>query len=181
MGLLFIILGSIASLLILILLIAAVSKKSYAVERSIVINRPKEQVYDYLRHLKNQDKFNKWTMTDPNMKKTYIGTDGEAGFIYAWNGNKRAGAGEQEIRQLTPNSRIDLEVRFIRPFAAIAQTPFTLEDAGDGTHVTWSMSSTMKYPMNIMLMMNMDKLLGKDIEESLTMLKKELENSPGAA
>jgi hypothetical protein len=173
-----IILGSILSLFVLILLIAAVTKKNYAIQRSIVINRPKEQVYDYLRHLKNQDRYSKWVMRDPNMKKTYTGTDGEVGFIYAWDGDKHAGAGEQEIKRLVPNALVDAEIRFIRPFAAIAQTPFTIEGDGNETTVTWSMSSSMKYPMNIMLlMMNMDKLLGKDMEESLGMLKKQLEEA----
>jgi uncharacterized protein YndB with AHSA1/START domain len=178
MGLLLIILGSIAGLFALILLIAAVTKKEYTVQRSVVINRPKEQVYDYLRHLKNQDRYSKWVMRDPNMKKTYTGTDGEVGFIYAWDGNKHAGAGEQEITRLVPNELVNAEIRFIRPFAAVAQTPFVIEGDGDDTKVTWSMSSSMKYPTNIMLlMMNMNKLLGKDMEESLEMLKKQLEEA----
>lgn len=178
MGLLLIILGSIASLFILILLIAAVTKKNYAIQRSIVIHQPVGRVYDYLRHLKNQDHFNKWVMRDPSMKKTYTGTDGEVGFIYAWDGDKHAGAGEQEIKQLKPNEFIEAEIRFVRPFAAIAQAPFTIEGNDSETKVTWGMSSSMKYPMNIMLlMMNMDKLLGKDMEESLGLLKKQLEEA----
>jgi hypothetical protein len=178
MGLLLIILGCIAAFFILILIIAAATKKSYAVRRSIVIDRPKEQVYDYVRYLKHQDTFNKWTMTDPDMKKTYTGTDGEVGFIYAWDGNKRAGAGEQEIKQLTQNERVDAEIRFVRPFPAVANVFFTVEDSGSGTLLTWGMSSAMKYPMNIMLLMvNMDKMLGKDLEESLGMLKKQLETT----
>lgn len=36
-------------------------------------------------------------MTDPNMRKNFKGTDGTVGFCYAWDGNKKAGKGEQEI------------------------------------------------------------------------------------
>jgi hypothetical protein len=181
MNILLIILGSIAGLFLLILLIALVVKKAYGVQRSIVIGQPKHVVYDYLRHLLNQEKYSKWFMLDPNMKKTLTGTDGEVGVVYAWDGDKRAGAGEQTITQLVPNERIAIEVRFIRPFAGIAQTPFSVESAGENqTKVTWGMSSAMKYPMNFLLLfMDMDKLLGKQLEASLVNLKNELENKPG--
>jgi hypothetical protein len=47
---------------------------------------------------------------------------------------------------------------------------------GNQTKLSWGMSSRMKYPMNIMLLfMNMDKLLGKDLELSLGNLKGILE------
>lgn len=44
------------------------------------------------------------------------------------------------------------------------------------TKVKWVFSGKYNYPMNIMLViMNMDKLLGKDMEESLSNLKAILE------
>jgi len=114
----------------------------------------------------------------PEHKKEFRGTDGSVGFIYAWDGNKQAGKGEQEIKAIDEGKRIDVEVRFIKPFEGIASTPFTTKSLSENeTQVTWGMTSTMKYPMNIMLLfLNMDKLLGKDLENSLVALKKNLEN-----
>jgi hypothetical protein len=111
------------------------------------------------------------------MKKEFRGTDGTPGFVYAWDGNKKAGAGEQEIKLIRENERLEVEVRFIRPFAGVANAPFTARPVSAAkTEVTWSMESSMKYPLNIMLLfMNMDKLLGKDIEISLQKLKDVLE------
>jgi hypothetical protein len=38
---------------------------------------------------------------DPNMKKTYTGTDAEVGFISAWEStDKNVGVGEQEIKKI---------------------------------------------------------------------------------
>ena len=167
----------IAALVALILLVALFSKKGYAIQREITINRPVQAVFDYLKHIKNQDYFSKWVMMDPNLKKSFRGTDGTVGFVYAWEGNKKAGKGEQEIKGIKEGERLDLEVRFEKPFEGIAQTPFTTVPANDHeTKVTWSTSSTMKYPMNIMLLlMNMDKMLGKDMDESLLLLKNILE------
>lgn len=165
------------SLIALVLILGAIAPKGYNFSRNVVIDRPVAQVFDYLRHIKNQDNFNKWTMTDPNMKRIYRGTDGTVGFVYAWDGNKQAGAGEQEIVGLEDGKKIDLEVRFTRPFVAVAHTPMTTEAVSPGkTRVTWHMKSDMKYPMNAMLLfMNMEKLLGKDIETSFGMLKDILE------
>ena len=111
------------------------------------------------------------------MKKEFRGTDGSVGFVYAWDGNKQAGKGEQELKGIREGERIDVEVRFIKPFEGIATTPFTTKPISENeTLVTWGMTSTLKYPMNLMLLfMNMDKLLGKDLETSLLTLKKILE------
>lgn len=165
------------SIVLLVLIIALFSKKGYAIEREIVINSPKQNVFDYLKHIKNQDNFSVWVMKDPHMKKTFSGTDGTVGFIYGWSGNKQAGEGEQEIKTVREGERLDLEVRFIRPFKAIAQTPFETESfSATQTKVKWGMISEMNYPMNILLLfMNMDKLLGKDLETSLNTLKTILE------
>ncbi|MDZ4710061.1 MAG: SRPBCC family protein [Saprospiraceae bacterium] len=168
----------ILGLVALVLIVAAFAPKKYSISRNIVIYKSQAQVFDYIKHLKNQDQYNKWVMADPNMEKKYSGTDGTVGFIYAWDGNKKAGKGEEEIKAIVPNEKLDVEIRFIKPFEAIAQTPFRLESLSDQqTRVTWGMSSAMKYPMNIMLLfMNIEKMLGGDMEISLGNLKKILES-----
>lgn len=167
----------VASLIVLILLLALIGKKEYSLSRSISINRPVAVVYDYLRFLKNQDEYNVWTMMDPQMKKIYTGTDGQVGFIYAWDGNKQAGAGEQEIMALSENEEVTIDVRFKRPFPGLIHTPLRTEKIDDGqTSVTWSMKSRMAFPRNIFLyFINMDKVLGKELEKSLSRLKTRME------
>ena len=107
-------------ILIAIPLIAALFiKKDYAVEREIIINKPKQEIFDYIRFLKNQDNYSKWAMMDPSMKKTYTGTDGTVGFISAWDSNnKDVGKGEQEITKITEGFRIEFKLRFKLPFEA---------------------------------------------------------------
>lgn len=168
---------TIAGIVALLFIIALFTKKDYALVRNINIDKPKNDVFNYVKLLKSQDHFNKWVMTDPNMKKTFTGTDGTVGFVYAWDGNKKAGAGEQEIKKIQEGEKIDMEIRFIRPFAGVANTSFTTTPVTNNqSTVTWHMSSAMKYPMNIMLLfMNMDKFLGKDMEISLATLKSNLE------
>ena len=168
------ILLAIGILVALLLVIALFVKKDYAVERSVSINKPKQEVFDYLKFLKNQDNFSVWMKLDPNTKKEYQGTDGTVGFISAWDSeNKNVGKGVQEIKKITDGERIDSQIHFIKPFDGLAQAYMaTQAEADTQTKVTWGFKSEMAYPMNLMLLfMDMDKILGKDLEEGLRNLK----------
>ena len=177
MNVLIIILTVIASLIALLLILALFAKKAYSISREISIHKPKQQVFDYVRMLKNQDHYSKWVMTDPNKKTTFRGIDGTVGFVYAWDGNKQAGAGEHEIKKIKDGERLESEVRFVRPFAGTADLFMSTSAIGDNqTLVKWGFSSKMKYPLNVMLLlMNMEKMMGKDMEISLQNLKKIME------
>lgn len=162
--------------ILVILIVALFLKKEYSVIGEIIIDKPKEEVFGYIRYLKNQEYYSKWVMTDPKMQKIYKGTDGAIGFIYGWNGNKKAGEGEQEIIRLKEDEMLETEIRFKRPFAGIAYASFTIAAVAENkTGVTWRMSSAMSYPMNIMLLFNIEKMLSNDIQTSLLSLKHNLE------
>lgn len=157
------------------LIIALFVNKEYAIEREITINKSSEDVFNYVKYLKNQDNYNKWVMTDPAMKKDFRGTDGTEGFIYAWDGNKKAGKGEQEIKKITESKEMNIEIRFEKPFEGLASVYMITDDlAQDQTKLKWGMSGKSKYPMNFMNLF-MDNMLGKDLETSLETLKAILE------
>ncbi|MBC7888413.1 MAG: SRPBCC family protein [Ferruginibacter sp.] len=159
------------------LVIALFLKKEYFIEREVTINHPKEKVFNYVKHLKNQDNYSKWVRMDPAMKKDFRGTDGTVGFVYAWDGNKDAGKGEQEIKKITEGERVDVEVRFKKPFEGIASAPIVTESiSANQTKVKWAMKGKSAYPLNFMNLF-MDNMLGKDLETSLATLKGILEKS----
>lgn len=162
----------------ILLLVAAFTKKKYAVEREIVINKPKQEVFDYIKLLKNQDNYSKWAMMDPEMKKTYTGTDGTPGFVSAWDSNKKdVGTGEQEIKKITEGERIDFELRFIKPFESTEQAYMVTEAVSPAsTKVKWGFDGHMAYPMNLMLLfMDFEKMIGGDLQTGLNNLKSTLE------
>ena len=175
MNIVIIILCILGGLIALLLIIAVFAKKGYTTHREIIIQAPRQKVFDYLKQVRNQENFNKWVMADPAMKKELKGTDGTVGFIYAWNGNKQAGEGEQEIKAITEGKSIDAEIRFIRPFAGVARAKMMTESLSDTqTKATWNTTSEIKYPLNLMLPMIV-KMLEKDMGASLTTLKSILE------
>lgn len=160
------------------LIVVLFVKKDYAVEKEIVINKPKTEIFEYIKLLKNQDNYSKWNMIDPNMKKTYKGTDGTVGFVSAWESkNENVGVGEQEILKITEGERIDMKIRFKIPFEAQDDAYMITEDAGNNqTKVKWGFKGAFSYPMNLMgLFMDMDKKVGGDLETGLQNLKTLLE------
>lgn len=170
-----IILLAVAGIVALLLVIAMFTKKEYTVEREISINAPLQKVFEYVKHIKNQDNYSKWVMADPDMKKEFKGADGNVGFIYAWNGNKKAGEGEQEIKAIAEGEKVLTEVRIIRPFKGVVSSYLkTTAVSANQTVVKWGHASKIIFPMNIMVSM-IKNMLSKDIDTSLAMLKSNLE------
>lgn len=175
MHILIIILLVTASIIALLLIIAIFAKKGYNIQCEIIINAPLQKVFDYVKYLKNWDNFNERAVADPTKKDEFKGTDGTVGFIYAWSGNKKVGEGEKEIKNIIECKKIETEIRFVKPFALTGYTNMVTEpEPGNQTKVTYSNASTLKYPLNILLMM-VEKNISKDMATSLSVLKNILE------
>jgi Polyketide cyclase / dehydrase and lipid transport len=172
MTVLFVLLG----IIVLLLFIALFIKKDYSIETAITINKPKSEVFSYIKMLKHQANYNKWWMVDPNTKMDFTGIDGTTGFMAAWDSdNKQLGKGEQEIKRIIEGERIDYEIRFERPFKNIAQTYMATDSISPNqTRVKWVFEGANKYPMNLMNLF-IGKLLGGDLQTSANNLKIELE------
>lgn len=164
------------TILVIFLVIPLFVDSDFKVSRTVTVNQPRTAVFDYLKHLKNQEKYGVWNLIDPDMKKTYQGHDGEVGFIYSWDSqDENVGAGEQEILEINEYDNIKFELRFKRPWETTNYAQFDLEGANGSTNVTWSISGSVPYPFNFFnLFMNMDDMIGEDLEKGLENLNKEL-------
>lgn len=172
------IVSGIFGIIVLALLIALFLPKEYAVEREIIINQPKDSVFNYVKLLKNQDNFSVWFSKDPAIKKTFSGTDGTVGAVAGWDSkDENVGVGEQEIKKIVKGERIDSELRFKVPIESTAFAFMTTEAISPNqTKVKWGFDGKMPYPMNLMLpIMNIEEMLGKDLQDGLNNLKAILE------
>ncbi|MGO1245816.1 DinB family protein [Sphingobacterium sp. JB170] len=161
------------------LIVALFVKKEYSAEREVTINRPKTEVFEYIKHLKNQEQYSKWANLDPNMKTTYTGTDGTPGFISRWESDSDSvGVGEQEIKKITGGERIDFELRFEKPFESTEQAYMITESVDNNqTKVKWGFNGKMKYPFNLIcLFMNIEQMISNDLQTGLDKLKLILES-----
>jgi hypothetical protein len=168
-----------AVLIVIPLVVAIFVDKDFSVEREIVIDRPKDEVFNYIKYLKNQDNYSKWAKMDPAMKKYYRGSDGTVGFVSGWESNvKDVGSGEQQIKNIAEGEKIEMSLLFKEPFeskAAAYMTTSTISPTQ--TKVKWGFNGSMVYPTNFMkLVMNMDEMVGNDLSTGLNNLKSILEN-----
>jgi uncharacterized protein YndB with AHSA1/START domain len=169
---------ALGGILVLLLIIGLFVKKDYSVGKEVIINKSRAAVFDYLRLLKNQNKFSVWGSMDPAMKTEFRGTDGTEGFVSSWESeNKNVGKGEQEILKIVDGERLDYEIRFIKPFKSTSWAYITTTAVNDNqTRVHWEFNGKMKYPTNLtLLFMNMEKMVGGDLEKGLQNLKSQLE------
>ena len=172
MIILYIILGVIA----VIFLVAAIVPKNFTISSEIIIEKPHHEVFNYVKHLRNQEKYSVWVMADPNINIEYLGTDGTVGFISSWRSeNKNVGIGAQEIKAIKEGERYDVELRFEKPFKATNQAYTTTTPVdGNRTKVTTVFTARNAIPMNLMSFM-IRKMLLRDMNQNMTNLKSILE------
>ncbi|MEI7487472.1 MAG: SRPBCC family protein [Chryseobacterium sp.] len=145
--------------------------KNYHYEKSMIINAPKEKVWQQISSMKAFNQWNPWMKLDKSMKVTYTGNSGEVGDKYCWDSkNDNAGAGCQEIKELVLNEKQKTEMMFIKPFEGQATSEIVLSPEGNATKVLWTMDTEQDPMMKIMRPM-MDYQMGKSYEEGLNNLK----------
>lgn len=163
----------------LILLVAAFVPTEFAVERNVEIEKPKTEVFEYTKYLKNQEEFSVWARIDPLMERKFTGEDGKVGFVSAWKSDHpEVGVGEQEITGIDGENRIDYQLRFMVPFESNSDAYMTFSSIDSAsTKVAWGFSGEMPYPTNLMLLfVDMEGELGGDLQTGLNNLKGILEN-----
>ncbi|MDQ2177265.1 SRPBCC family protein [Marinifilum sp. D714] len=150
--------------------------KTYQVDRKIVVSKKIDTVFKSLCSLKEQQIWSPWSEKDPEMKITYNGTDGSIGSYTHWTGNKDVGEGEQEIKKIEPNSYIETELRFLKPWKSTSTGFFEIKPVAEGTEVTWGFKGENTFPSTIMMVfMDMDKAIGPDFEKGLSKFKTYIE------
>jgi hypothetical protein len=157
--------------IVAILILAATRPDTFRVERTTTIAAPPEKVAALIDDFHRWPSWSPWEKLDPAMKRTFSGPEKGVGATYAWEGNRKAGAGQMKITSETP-AAIGLQLDFIKPFASSCKVDFALQPEGQGTKVTWVMSGPMAYVSKVMcLFVSMDKMIGKDFEAGLANLK----------
>jgi hypothetical protein len=161
-----------------VIILGAYLKNEYLIVREIIIHKPKHEVFNYVKYLKNQNEYSYYNRKDPETIKSYTGTDGEVGFTYIWSSKINSiGSGKQTISKIVEAEEICCIIEFSKPlplksFASIALTEINEND----TKVTWTFSSIYKFPLNIIIyFVDLEKLIGTDIASSLVTLKENLE------
>jgi hypothetical protein len=164
--------GSIALLLILALFM----KRELLMNREVIINVPAQQVFYFLKLLKNQDKFSNWAIAGKeNREERFSGIDGTIGFVYGWSINNGTVVSEKEITNIIEGKRIETEVRFIKPIRTISTVIYEITTLSEKqTRVNQINIEKVKYPLNLLIAIAA-KRNPKKIDENLLALKNVIE------
>lgn len=154
------------------LIIALFLPKNFESEGEIVINKSKQEVFDYIKYVKNQDNFGTWQLSDSNMETTSEGEDGTVGFKYSWDSEK-LGKGAQVITNIIEGERMESDMFFFDFNDDANKSYISVEEKSPTeTLVKWGIAGKSPYPWNLMsLFFDMNK----DFEQGLKNLKEILE------
>jgi uncharacterized protein YndB with AHSA1/START domain len=159
------IIGIIILLVIVYAVIAMLAfSKEYHYEKSVVINAPKEKVWQHVGSLKAYNTWDPFSKEVKNITITYSGEGDRMGDSYHWKGDDSEG--EQSITEIAPNEKMVTKLHFIKPFEGDAKGTFILTPEGSGTKVTWMIDNELNTMMKIMKPMmnsNMDKMFGQGL------------------
>jgi hypothetical protein len=149
-----------------------VGTDEYEVVRQATVPAAPEAVYDLIVDFRRWPEWSPWEDIDPELRRTYSGSDAGVGAVYEWAGNRKAGEGRMEIIEATAPSRVVIDLRFIKPFKAHNTTTFELDGSDGGTRVTWRMVGQKTLMTKVMgIFKSMDKMIGPDFEKGLDRLK----------
>ncbi|MCT2564734.1 SRPBCC family protein [Chryseobacterium herbae] len=161
------ILGFIILLAVIYAVVAILAfDKKHHLERSVVINAPKEKVWQHVGSLKEYNVWDPFSKADKDIVITYSGAGDKVGDSYHWKGNSKVGEGEQSVTEIVPNDKLVTKLHFIQPFEGDAVAKFVLTPEGSGTKVTWSIDNELNTMMKIMkpmMDMNMETLFDQGL------------------
>ena len=142
----------------------------YEVSRRVTTTADVATVTALIEDLHRWTAWSPWEGADPDLQRSYDGPAAGPGARYAWSGNRKAGAGEMEIIEQTPD-RIEVALRFSRPMKSQATVTFHLTDTGAGTEIVWSMTGRRTVGVRAMgVIGGMDRIVGPDFERGLARL-----------
>src|SRR5713226_8137504 len=156
-----------------VLLLALTKPNTFAVQRAISIEAPAEKIFSLISDFHQWVAWSPYENKDPAMKRTYSGAESGKGAVYAWDGNSNVGSGRMEILDASVPSKIVIKLDFFKPFEGHNTAEFTMLPQGDATNVTWLMHGPVPFMAKIMhVLMNIDRMVGKDFEIGLANLKR---------
>ncbi len=172
------ILIGLAVVLVLLAVIVAMQPSNFRIARSITMAAAPSAAFEQVNDFRNWEAWSPWAKLDPTMTATYDGASSGVGASYSWLGNNKVGQGRMTVIESQPSELIRIKLEFLKPFTATNTAEFTFKSDGTQTVVEWSMTGTNNFIGKAFgLLMNMDKMCGRDFEKGLAAMKSVVETA----
>jgi effector-binding domain-containing protein len=140
----------------------------FHIDQFIIVNKPIGEVHRFVSDFHSWTEWSPWLIADQDAKVN-VNEDGK---YYEWTGPV-SGDGNMNMLAVT-DSRIDIDLTFLKPWKSKAKVWFLLKEVEGGTELRWLMDSSLPFFMFFMLGM-FKALIAMDFDRGLRMLKEKLE------
>ena len=156
--------------------VAGMLPDDFRYSRSAQMAARPEDVFLHVNTLRLWNAWSPWARLDLNAKTTFEGPESGVGSIMRWDGNKKVGKGSMEITESSVGQRIRFKLVFEKPMQATNHAEFVFKTVEGKTEVTWSMWGKSSFTAKLIgLVMNCEKMVGKQFESGLANLKSVVE------
>lgn len=169
------ILVGVAVVVVLFAVVVATRPAAYHVVRKLDVAAPPQAVFGVLNDLRRFAGV--WVLFDApfegdaSLQKTIEGPAAGVGQSYAWSG-KDVGKGKMTIAESIPAQKVGMKVEFVEPMASTSTYALDIAPTPTGSLVTWSTDGNHNFIGKAFgLFVDMDKMLGGDIEKGLAQIK----------
>ena len=153
------------------------AKKEFDISRTVVINRPKEEVFNFVRQLKKEKLWMPWFEKDFKGVLKYKGEDGKADAMLYWKGHKHFYEGTQKIVKINQGKIIETRFLLVKPLRFVLLEYKGLKEIDENkTKMVWGIRGGLVFPFSVMALLHpVDKAYGPDLEAGLKKIKTILE------
>ncbi|MDR6300584.1 SRPBCC family protein [Mesonia maritima] len=117
----------------------------YQVEETMLIEAPRELLFNEVNEYKTWENWGPWKEEDPNMVVTYADTTSGEGASYSWEGDESMD-GKMKTTEVIPPKSITQQITFDTPFGESKSTVYwNFEEKEKGTLVTWGMKGEQSF------------------------------------
>ena len=175
-----IIVAAIAVIIGAFAIFVALQPAEFRIERTATIAAAPADVFAQVNDLHKWQAWSPWAKLDPQAKVTFEGPPVGEGAVFTWSGNDDVGEGRMTLAESRPNELVRIDVAFVKPFEGGNVSEFAFKPDGPQTAVTWTMSGRNGFIGKAMcLFVDMEKMLGGDMEKGLAQMKAVAETAAG--
>ena len=171
------ILIGVAAIIAALIGFVAMQPDDFRIERTAIVAAPAPVVFTQVNDFHKWQAWSPWAKLDPAAKATFEGPSAGPGAVFKWSGNDKVGEGSMTVAESRPGELVRIDVEFVKPFEGKNTSEFAFKPQGNQTTVTWSSYGKHTFVSKAMcLVMNMEKMLGPDMEKGLAQMKAVVES-----
>jgi hypothetical protein len=144
----------------------------YKISREMKISAKPEEIFGYINNSKKMMLWMPWQELSPDLKMDYSGPEEGVGSRSDWISKGPMGTGYSLITQSNENRSVISELKYIEPFEMSQTAELSLSETESGTIVKWQAEGENNFLGRLFsIVVNVDKMVGKDFEKGLLNLK----------